>query len=210
MKKEHIYMDYQSAKPVDSEVIDEMNDFHQNRWGNPSSLHKIGDDATDILESSRETIANWINSEKNEVLFTSSATESMNLGLIGFALRNKRKGNHIIISEVEHISSHNIAKYLTRNGFQVSKVPVDQYGQIKTNKLRSRIKDETILISIQMANNEIGTIQPIKEIGEIAKEKGIAFHTDAVAAEGLIPIDVKANNINLMTLSSNDIYGPKE
>ncbi|UYP44077.1 Cysteine desulfurase IscS 2 [Candidatus Lokiarchaeum ossiferum] len=209
MNNKNIYMDYQSAKPVDAEVIDSMNEYHQTRYGNPSSLHKIGDDATETLDSSRETIAKWIHGEKDEILFTSGATESINLGIIGYALRNKRKGNHIIMSEVEHISLHNIAKYLERNGFQISKVPVDQYGRIKLNKLRSRIKEETILISVQMANNEIGTIQPIKEIGEIAKEKGIAFHTDAVAAEGQMDIDVQANNINLMTLSSNDIYGPR-
>jgi cysteine desulfurase len=209
MNTKQIYMDYQSAKPVDPAVIKAMHDFQLEYWGNPSSLHKVGDMATDTLASSRESIAKWVNGRKDEILFTSSATESINLGIIGYALRNKRKGNHIIISEVEHISIHNIAKYLERQGFKVSKVPVDQYGRVKLNKIKARIKDETILISVQLANNEIGTIQPIKEIGEIAKEKGIAFHTDAVAAEGIVPLDVEANNINLMTLSSNDIYGPK-
>ncbi|MFW9919521.1 MAG: cysteine desulfurase family protein, partial [Candidatus Thorarchaeota archaeon] len=115
----------------------------------------------------------------------------------------------VIISEIEHVSIHNIAKYLTQNGFEVSKVPVDQYGRVKLTKLEKRIKDETILLSIGYASNEIGTIQNVKAIGELAEEKGIAFHSDAVAAEGLVPIDVERDKINLMSLSSNDIYGPK-
>ena len=207
--KNHIYLDYQSSKPVDPRVIDAMIPIFNEKYGNPSSLHGIGDQATDLLEKNRGIIGNFINAEPNEILFTSSATESINLGILGFALRNKRNGNHIIISEVEHISLHNIAKYLEKNGFRVSKVPVDQYGRVKINKIKSRITDQTILISVQMANNEIGTIQPIKEIGEIASEHNISFHTDAVAAEGQIPIDVKKNNISMLTLSSNDIYGPK-
>ncbi|MHA1767198.1 MAG: cysteine desulfurase family protein [Promethearchaeota archaeon] len=204
-----IYLDYQSSKPVDPRVIDAMIPIFKEKYGNPSSLHRIGDVATDLLEKNREIIAKFINAQSNEILFTSSATESINLGIIGYALRNKRNGNHIIISEVEHISLHNIAKYLEKKGFRVSKVPVDQYGRIKLKKLQSRITDQTILISIQTANNEIGTIQPIEEIGEIASEHNITLHTDAVAAEGQIPIDVKKNNISMLTLSSNDIYGPK-
>lgn len=207
--KKHIYLDYQSSKPVDPRVIDAMIPIFTEKYGNPSSLHGIGDQATDLLEKNREIIGKFINAEANEILFTSSATESINLAILGYALRNKRNGNHIIISEVEHISLHNIAKYLEKNGFRVSKVPVDQYGRVKINKIKSRITDQTILISVQMANNEIGTIQPIKEIGEIASEHNIPFHTDAVAAEGQIPIDVKKNNISMLTLSSNDIYGPK-
>ena len=208
-KNNSVYLDYQSSKPVDPRVIDAMIPIFSENFGNPSSLHGIGDQATDLLDKNREIIGKFINAEPNEILFTSSATESINLGILGYALRNKRNGNHIIISEVEHISLHNIAKYLEKNGFRVSKVPVDQYGRVKLNKIKSRITDQTILISVQMANNEIGTIQPIKEIGEIAAENNITFHTDAVAAEGQIPIDVKRNNISLLTLSSNDIYGPK-
>lgn len=178
-------------------------------FGNPSSLHRVGDEATKVLEECRQTIARFINAEKNEIIFTSGATESNNLGLIGFALRNKNKGDHIIISEIEHISIHNIAKYLEKIGFTVSKVPVDQYGRISLKKIVERITEKTILISVGYANNEIGTIQSIPEIGKLCKEKNIAFHSDAVAAEGLVPIDVKKDNIDLLTLSSNDIYGPK-
>ncbi len=203
-----VYFDYQSSKPVDPEIIDAMTAYLRENFGNPSSLHKIGDEATKVLEESRKTIARFINAEKDEIVFTSGATESNNLGLIGFVLRNKHKGNHIIISEIEHISIHNITKYLEKNGFTVSKVPVDQYGRVNIEKLAGRITSKTILVSIGYASNEIGTIQPISEIGKLCRENNIAFHSDAVAAEGLIPIDVKEANVDLLTLSSNDIYGP--
>jgi len=203
------YLDYQSAKPVDLRVIEAMTPYFYDKFGNPSSLHKIGDEATKVLEESRQTIANFINAEKDEIIFTSGATESNNLAIIGFALRNKEKGNHIIISEIEHISIHNIAKYLVKNGFDVSKVPVDQYGRVNLSKIKERINGKTILISVGYASNEIGTIQNISDIGKLCKEYNIVFHSDAVAAEGLIPIDVKKDNIDLLTLSSNDIYGPK-
>jgi len=203
------YIDYQSAKPVDPRVIEAMTPYLHERFGNPTSLHGEGDAATKVLEECRRTIANFIHAGPDEIIFTSGATESNNLALIGYATRNKAKGNHIIISEVEHISIHNIAKYLEKDGFKVSKLPVDQYGRVSMQKLASRITPETILISIGYASNEIGTIQPIAEIGRLAREKGIAFHSDAVAAEGLIPLDVGRDHIDLMTLSSNDIYGPQ-
>jgi len=204
-----IYLDYQSAKPVDPRVIDAMFPYYWEKFGNPSSLHKVGDIATEVLDQGRETIAGFIGAEKNELIFTSGATESNNLALIGYAMRNKNKGNQIIVSEVEHISILNIAKFLEKQGFSVSYVPVDQYGRVILKKFEERITPQTILISIGFANNEIGTIQPIEAIGEIARKQKIAFHTDAVAAEGLVPIDVNRCNIDLMTLSSNDIYGPK-
>ncbi|MFW9789397.1 MAG: cysteine desulfurase family protein [Candidatus Thorarchaeota archaeon] len=204
-----IYLDYQSAKPVDPRVIEGMSKYFSEAFGNPSALHHVGDVATDALEESRKKIAKFINADEDEIIFTSGATEAINMGIIGYALRNQKKGNHIIISEIEHISIHNIAKHLERQGFQISKVPVDQYGKVSVHKLERRITDQTILISIGMASNEIGTVQPINEIGKLAAEKGIAFHTDAVAAEGLLPIDVRKSNINLMALSSNDLYGPR-
>lgn len=203
------YLDYQSSKPVDPRVIEAMSPYFHDKFGNPSSLHAVGDDATVVLEEARKTIAGFIHADKDEIIFTSGATESNNLGIIGFAMRNKSKGNHIIISEIEHISIHNIAKFLEKNGFTVSKVPVDQYGRVNIQKILDRITDKTILISVGYANNEIGTIQPVSEIGKLCREKNIAFHTDAVAAEGLIPLDVKRDNIDLLTISSNDIYGPK-
>jgi cysteine desulfurase len=206
---DEVYLDYQSSKPVDQRVIDEMVPYFHDRFGNPSSLHKVGDIATDALDDSRKRIAPFIHADADDIVFTSGATESINLALIGYALKNKKKGNHIVISEIEHISIHNIAKYLVSQGFEVTKVPVDQYGLVHADKLERKLRDNTILISVGYASNEIGTIQPIAEIGKIAKERGIAFHTDAVAAEGLVDLDVDRDNIDLMSLSSNDIYGPK-
>ncbi|MHA1232794.1 MAG: cysteine desulfurase family protein [Candidatus Helarchaeota archaeon] len=208
--KKTIYLDYQASKPVDSEVLNEMLPYFTEKFGNASSLHLDGDIATEALARNREKVAKFIGAKTpREIIFTSGATESNNLAIIGYAMRNKRKGKHIVISEIEHISIHNIAKYLQKNGFEVSKVPVDFYGRVKIDKLVEKIREDTILISIQYANNEIGTIQPIEEIGQIAKDKGIVFHCDAVAAEGLIPIDVNKDKIDLLTLSSNDIYGPR-
>jgi len=204
-----VYLDYQSSKPVDQRVVDVMLPYFSKQFGNPSSLHSIGDEATEALERSRQQIAAFINAEKDEIIFTSGATESSNLGIIGYAMRNKDKGDHLIIAEIEHISIHNIAKYLVKNGFTISKIPVDQYGRVSISKIVERITDKTILISIGYANNEIGTIQPMSHIGALCREKNIAFHSDAVAAEGLLPLDVKKDNIDLLTLSSNDLYGPK-
>ncbi|NVM04921.1 MAG: cysteine desulfurase [Candidatus Helarchaeota archaeon] len=204
------YLDYQASKPVDGEVFEAMKPYFQGKFANASSLHSDGDIATKALAESRKKIAKFINAEKdNEIIFTSGATESNNLAIIGYAMRNRKKGKHIIISEIEHISIHNIAKYLQRNGFEVSKVPVDFYGVVRLDKLKEKIRDDTILISIQYANNEIGTIHPVADIGNFAKEHKIAFHTDAVSAEGQIPIDVVKDQIDLMTISSNDIYGPR-
>ena len=205
-----MYLDYQSAKPVDPEVIAAMNPYMIEKYGNASSLHEVGDWSTEALDISRFIIANFVNArEPEEIIFTSGATEANNLAIIGYALRNRQKGNHLIISEVEHISIHNIAKYLRKNGFEVSIVPVDYTGTVRLDKLEERIRPDTILISIQHASNEIGTIQPIKSIGKIARERKIVFHVDAVASEGQIPIDVQRDFIDMLTLSSNDIYGPR-
>lgn len=209
MTKDEVYLDYQAAKPVDPKVLDIMYNYYLHEYGNPSSLHKVGDRSTETLIESRRIVADYIKAQPKEIIFTSGATESNNLAIIGYALKNYRKGKHIIISETEHISIHNITKYLEKSGFSISKVPVDQYGKVRLDKLKSRIRDDTILISIQTANNEIGTIQPIRKIGEIAHEHGIAFHTDAVAAQGLMNINVNLDHVDLMTLSSNDFYGPK-
>jgi len=204
-----IYADYQSSKPVDPRVVEAMQPYFFEQFGNPSSLHVQGDRATKVLEECREKIADFIGANPREIIFTSGATESNNLALIGYAMRNKRKGNHIIISEVEHISIHNIAKYLERNGFEVTKVPVDQYARVDPHKIESRITEKTILASIGYGSNEVGTLQPMEEICRRLKERGVAVHTDAVAAEGLVPIDVNEPAVDLMSLSSNDIYGPK-
>jgi len=207
--KSDVYLDYQSSKPMDPRVVEAMTPYFSELFGNPSSLHLDGDRATEVLESSREKIARFIGADSKEVIFTSSATESNNLAVIGYAMRKKGKGNHIIISEVEHISILNIAKYLEKNGFEVTRVPVDQYARVNLKKIEARVNERTILASIGYANNEVGTVQPMAEIADLLKTKGIALHTDAVAAEGLIPIDVRGVPVDLMSLSSNDIYGPR-
>jgi len=205
-----IYLDNQAAKPVDARVVSEMLPYFNEKFANPASLHCDGDIATDILETSREKIAKFVNAPNpSDILFTSGATESNNLALIGAAMRQKKKGNHIIISEIEHISILNLGKYLERQGFRISRVSVDRFGIIKLDKLEKLITDETILISISTASNEVGSLQPTTEISRIAREKGILFHTDAVASESVVPIDVQKVPIDLITLSSNDIYGPR-
>lgn len=206
----NVYLDYQAAKPVDQRVLDEMLPYFNENYANPSSLHGPGDTATKILDDSRKKVEEFINApEGSTIVFTASATESNNLAIIGAALRNKRKGNHIIISEIEHISILNIAKYLEREGFTISRLPVDQYGIVRVDKLKRMIKDETILISIATASNEIGSLQPVEEIAEIAKDHNIWFHSDAVSSESSVPIDVQKVPYDLLTLSSNDIYGPR-
>ncbi|MFX0009420.1 MAG: cysteine desulfurase family protein [Candidatus Hermodarchaeota archaeon] len=205
-----VYLDNQAAKPVDKRVIDEMMDYFSEKFANPASLHCDGDIATDILEKSRQKVADFINApDREDIIFTSGATESNNLALIGGALRNKKKGNHIIISEIEHISIRNIAKYLEREGFKISRIPVDRFGIINLDKLERLLKDDTVMISIATASNEVGSLQPIDEISKLASEKGIIFHTDAVASESVVPIDVQNTPIDMITLSSNDIYGPR-
>lgn len=205
----NVYMDYQSAKPVDPRVIEAMMPYFRDSFGNPSSLHAVGDEATKALEESREVIAGFLNAEAEEIVFTSGATESNNLGILGFALRNRAKGDHVIVSEVEHISIRNIAKYLEKNGFTVSRVPVDRYGKVDAGKIADRMTGRTLLVSVGYASNEIGTIQPVAEIGRLCRDRDVAFHCDAVAAEGLVPLDARRDDIDLMSLSSNDMYGPK-
>ena len=205
-----IYLDYQAAKPVDERVLKEMLPYFNDKFANPASLHGDGDIATEALEKSREKVANFINAPNPaDIIFTSGATESNNLALIGAANFYKKKGNHIIISEIEHISILNIAKYLERQGFKVSRVQVDQYGIVRVDKLKKLINDETILISISTASNEVGSIQPMEEISEIAQKSGILLHSDVIPSESSIPINVQDIPFDLVSLSSNDIYGPR-
>jgi cysteine desulfurase len=203
-----VYLDYQSAKPVDPRVVEAMLPYFTERFGNPASLHTVGDRATAVLDEGRVGVAAFIGAQPDEVIFTSGATESNNLALIGYANRAKREGAHVIISEVEHISLHNIGKFLEKSGFRVTKVPPDQFGRIDPDKLRSRITDDTVLVSVGWASNEIGTVQPISRIAEMLRGTGVALHVDAVAAEGLLPMDMSAVPVDLLSLSSNDIYGP--
>ena len=204
------YADYQSSRPVDPRVVDAMLPyFGGSAFGNAASLHAVGDEATAALEDARGRVAALFGAEPREIVFTSGATEATNIALIGYAQRNRRKGDHVIITEAEHISVLNIAKYLEKNGFKVTRAPIDLYGRVSVKKLRARITDETILVSVGWASNEIGTVQPIQEIAELLDGTGVALHTDAVAAEGLVPIDMKATPVSLMSLSANELYGPR-
>lgn len=200
--------DYISGCPVDGRVIEAMVPYMK-EGGNPSSVHSPGFKAKQVLEGSRASVAALVNAEPNEIVFTSSATESNNLALIGYAVRNKGKGNHIITSTIEHISVINPCKFLQKNGFEISYAPVDRYGVVDISFIEDSISENTLLISIQHANNEVGTIQPIEELGKIARAKGIAFHIDATASIGKIDVNAEKSNADLITLSSNDIYGPR-
>jgi len=204
-----VYLDYQSAKPVDPRVVDAMTPYFTERFGNPASLHGVGDDATATLDVAREQVATSIGAEPDEIVFTSGATESSNLALLGYANRNRRAGDHIVISEVDHISIHNLGKALEKAGFRVDKVPPDQFGRVDPDKLRKRITAETILVSVGWASNEIGTVQPMAEIAEVVAGTGAVLHSDAVAAQGQLLIDVSQVGVGMLTLSSNDIYGPQ-
>ncbi len=205
----HIYLDYAATTPVDKRVAKEMQPYFSEKFGNSMSLHFFGQEAKLALENSRQILADAINSDLNEIIFTGSATESNNLALKGIALANKSKGNHIIISSIEHPCIVELAKWLKKQGFEITKIPVDKYGLVNPEDVKKLITSKTILVSVIHASNEIGTIEPISEIGKICKDAGVLFHTDASQSFGKILIDVKKMNIDLLTASSHKIYGPK-
>ncbi|MFX1377722.1 MAG: cysteine desulfurase NifS [Promethearchaeota archaeon] len=205
----YVYLDNAATTPMDPKVIAEVNKHFKETYGNSSSLHSIGQKAGQILLKSRETIASLINANRDDIFFTSSGTEADNLAIFGVTSKNKEKGNHIITTVIEHHAVENPFKELEKRGFTVTFLPVDKYGVISINDLENAITKKTILISVMFANNEIGTIQPIKEIGEITKKYGVIFHTDAVQAFGKVPIDVKEMNIDLLSASAHKLYGPK-
>lgn len=207
MLKKSFYFDYASTTPVDSHVLKTMLPYFSDKFGNCASLHSFGAEALEALKQSRKTIAKSLNTKPQEIIFTGSATESNNLALKGVALF-KKKG-HIIISSIEHACIIETAKWLAKNGFKITIVPVDKYGFVNPKDIKKAIRKDTILVSIMHANNEIGTIQPIVEIGKICRQKKVLFHTDAAQSFGKIPIDVKKMNINLLTASSHKMYGPK-
>ena len=203
-------MDHGAGMPLDSRVFEAMKPYFMENYGNPSSSHSFGNSAKEALATSREKVTQLVAAEKpQEVIFTSGGTESNNLAIKGVAYRNREKGNHIITTAIEHISVINICKFLQKQGFEVSYVPVDKQGVVDLEKLEAAINDRTILISVMYANGEIGTIQPIREIGKVAHENQVIFHVDAVAAAGKVPINVKEEKIDLLSISSNDMYGPK-
>jgi len=211
MKK--VYMDYAATTPVDKEVLNEMLPYFNKIYGNPSSIHYFGRDALEAVENAREQVGSLINSNSDEIIFTSGGTESDNLAVKGVAFYNKKKrdtkGYHIITSEVEHPAVLETCKHLEKLGFNVKYLSVDKYGFINLGDLEDAISKDTFLVTIMFGNNEIGTIEPIEEIGKITKKHDILFHTDAVQAIGKVPIDVNKLNIDLLSISSHKIYGPK-
>jgi cysteine desulfurase len=208
-KMQKVYLDYAATTPVDPRVLKAMEPYFSRKFGNTMSLHSFGQEAKTALEESREIVADLMGARPSEVIFTSSATESNNLVLKGIAFANKERGHHIIISSIEHPCIMESAKWLERQGFEVTRLKVDKYGLVDPEDVKKAIKKETILVSVMHANNEIGTIEPIEEIGKICKEKGVYFHTDAAQTFGKIPINVNRMNIDLMTVSSHKMYGPK-
>lgn len=205
-----IYLDHTAGKPIDERVLKEMIPYFNQDYGNPSSPHYFGNKARIAIDESRTSIAKLIGAEKKEeIIFTSNGTESNNLALKGFAYRNSAKGNQIITSSIEHMSIINTCKHLSKQGFQIRYLPVDEFGIVDLQSLEKEMTEKTILVSVMYANGEIGTIEPIQEIADIVHSKGALFHVDAVATAGQIPIDVQKEKIDLLSLSSNDMYGPR-
>lgn len=205
----NIYMDNAATTQIKEEVLVEIKDKLDNVYGNPSSIYKIGRDSKTIVETNREKVAKAIGAKTKEIYFTASGSEADNWAIKGIACANNDRGNHIITTKIEHHAVLDTCKYLERKGFEVTYLDVDEYGVVNLEQLRNSIKETTILISIMYANNEIGTLQPIEEIGEIARENKIYFHTDAVQALGSIDINLEELKVDLLSISAHKIYGPK-
>jgi cysteine desulfurase len=205
-----LYLDHGATTPVRKEVLDSMLPFFSEVFGNPGSIHDLGRQAHNYIQIAREQIAHALGaSSPREILFTSSGTEANNLAILGTALYHQNRGNHIITSAIEHPSVLETCRYLEQIGFEVTYLPVDRFGQIRVLDVKQAITDKTILISVMAANNEVGTIQPIKQIAQLKKDKNILFHTDAVQFFGKLPCDVKELGVDLLSTGSHKIYGPK-
>ncbi|MGL5151084.1 MAG: cysteine desulfurase NifS [Clostridium sp.] len=205
----NVYMDYAATTYVKPEVLEEMLPYFTEKFGNPSSFYAVSRECKMAIDKSRENVAKALNSETNEIYFTAGGSEADNWAIKGIAAAHKRKGNHIITTKVEHHAVLHTCEYLEKQGFEVTYLDVNEEGFISLEDLEKSIKDTTILVSIMFANNEIGTIQPIKEIGALCREKKVLFHTDAVQALGNIKIDVKEMNIDLLSIAGHKVYGPK-
>ena len=203
------YFDHAATTPVKEEVLKEMLPYFSLKFGNGSSVYTLGREAKRAIENAREKVAMALGSKQNEIYFTSCGSESDNIAIKGIAFANRNKGNHIITTKIEHPAVLNTCKSLEKEGFKITYLNVDKNGVISLEELENSINDNTILITVMLANNEIGTIEPIKQIGIIAKKHNILFHTDAVQAVGNIKINVQELNIDLLSLSAHKFYGPK-
>lgn len=204
-----VYLDNYAATPLPPEVREAMMPFMADGYGNPSSLHSRGDAAREAVEEAREKVAALIGARPEEMIFTSNGTEANNLAIKGLAAGSRRKGKHVVLSAVEHFSVLHAANSLEKQGYELTLVPVDEYGAIDLGELSAAIGDDTVLVSVMAANGEVGTIQPLEEAARIAAEREVPFHTDAVAAAGTMPLNVDALGVSALSLSSDLIYGPQ-
>lgn len=204
-----IYMDYAATTPVDPRVLKAMQPYQSKKFGNTMSLHSFGQEAKEAVEESRRKVSGLLNAKSGKVIFTGSATEANNQALKGVAFANREKGKHIVVSSIEHHCVLDSARWLQKQGFELTYLPVDSHGLVDPSTVSNAIRKDTILVSVMHANNEIGTVEPVGEVGRICRERGVYFHTDAAQSLGKIPVDVEEMNVDLLTACAHKIYGPK-